>query len=388
MEVSRAFRIAVATLSIATLSVLSSAQPGQNCYDPAARKAAPRPGDSFLDFTLKRINPAGQDYGKCLEEGRALLLHESLRNGYFWSNLVALSLLGCLLLVIIYQHRLQTRRDWTAAQIVAEYEQALARSNAQVDEVTKSNHGLNDALAAIREPALRSTLKPQNSVQRTSSTATEGRAPRSQPASPPPRATPVKPAIERGANIGAATGSAPQLAPSKLDADIVARINLLEQQLAYAQEENKQLRQRVAEGDRRLEPEQQGIFNSRGHRPRHKGRPTIARDQRSLRRPPQGMLDKFEPGGESGPIEDATEREERRNQLPTDEKELALESARLADLCQYFSQEKMDIPADLLDRIGRLSRLEPGERVRELLSVNQALMEYLNRSGSGPQLWQ
>ena len=48
----------------------------------------------------------------------------------------------------------------------------------------------------------------------------------------------------------------------------------------------------------------------------------------------------------------------------------------------------MDVPADLVDRIASLSRLQPGERVRELLSINQALMEYLNRVGSGPQLWQ
>ncbi|HYL12354.1 MAG TPA: hypothetical protein VEV41_04935 [Terriglobales bacterium] len=387
MAVSRAIRIAMAALSIAALSVLLSAQAGQNTYDPASGKAPSRSQNSFLDFTLKRINPAGQDYGKCFEEGRALLLDESVRNGYFWSNLVALSLLGCLLLIIMYQHRLQTRRDWAAARIVAEYEQALARSHAQVDQVTKSNHGLNDALAAIREPALRSTLKHQNSAQRTSSIATEDRAPRPQPASPPPRATPVKPAIERGANIGVATGSAPQMAPSKLEADIVARINLLEQQLAYAQEENKQLRQRVAEGDRRLEPEQQGVTNSRGHRPPQKGRTTMSGDQRSSRKPRQGMLNKFEPAGESGPIEDPTEREQRLNQLPAGEKDLARESARLADLCQYFSEEKMDIPADLVDRIGTLSRLEPGERVRELLSINQALMEYLNRVGSGPQLW-
>jgi hypothetical protein len=53
------------------------------------------------------------------------------------------------------------------------------------------------------------------------------------------------------------------MAPAKLDADIVARVNLLEQQLAYAQEENKQLRQRVAEGEQRLKPEQQGIANKR-----------------------------------------------------------------------------------------------------------------------------
>lgn len=114
----------------------------------------------------------------------------------------------------------------------------------------------------------------------------------------------------------------------------------------------------------------------------------MTRDEASLRKPRQGMLNKFERGGESGPIEDPTEREERVNQLPPKERELALESARLADLCHYLSQEKMDIPRDLLDRIGMLSRLQPGERVRELLSINQALMEYLNRVGSGPQLWQ
>ncbi len=111
-------------------------------------------------------------------------------------------------------------------------------------------------------------------------------------------------------------------------------------------------------------------------------------NERSLRKAREGMLDKFEPGSESGPVEDATQRELRINQLPPDEKELALESARLADLCQYFSQEKVDIPADLLDRIGRLPRLQPGERIPELLSINQALMEHLNRVGSGPQLWQ
>lgn len=81
-------------------------------------------------------------------------------------------------------------------------------------------------------------------------------------------------------------------------------------------------------------------------------------NERSLRKAREGMLYKYEPAGESGPIEDATEREVRLNQLPPDEKELALESARLADLCQYFSQKKVDIPADLLDRIGALSRLQ------------------------------
>lgn len=111
-------------------------------------------------------------------------------------------------------------------------------------------------------------------------------------------------------------------------------------------------------------------------------------DETSVEKPRQGMLDKFETGNESGPIEDRAEREQRLNQLPPGERELAHENARLADLCQYFSQQKIDMPADILDRIGRLSKCGPQGRLRELASINQALMDYLNRVGSGPQLWQ
>jgi len=111
-------------------------------------------------------------------------------------------------------------------------------------------------------------------------------------------------------------------------------------------------------------------------------------DKTTVEKPRQGMLDKFETGSESGPIEDRNEREQRLNQLLPGQRELALENARLGDLCQYLSQEKMDIPADILDRIGRLSKCAPQERIRELASINQALMEFLNQVGSGPQLWQ
>lgn len=111
-------------------------------------------------------------------------------------------------------------------------------------------------------------------------------------------------------------------------------------------------------------------------------------NEKSTDKPPRGMLDKFETGCEFGPIEKCTERERRLNQLPPEQKELAHESARLADLCQCFSREKMDIPADILQLIGRLSKCGPQQRIRELASINQALIEYLNRTGSGSQLRQ
>jgi hypothetical protein len=252
MDVRGASRIAVTAFLMAALSLLSSGQSRPATYDPAAGKAA-KPQEGFVDFTLKRINPADHDYGQCLDVGRALLLDESVRKGYFWSNLVALSLLGCLFLIIVFQYRLQARRDWNVARIVGQYEQALARSHAQLEQVTKSNHGLNNALAAIKESGLRPTSQSRESSHRVSSIVVEGRASKPQnTAVSPSRVASRKPAAEESSGI-----SMPQMAPIKADGDIIVRLNSLEQQLAYAQEDNKRLRQRLAEGDRRIELEQQ-----------------------------------------------------------------------------------------------------------------------------------
>ena len=91
-----------------------------------------------------------------------------------------------------------------------------------------------------------------------------------------------------------------------------------------------------------------------------------------------GTLNRFEPARDLGPIEDRNEYEQRIDALPKDQKELAQESTRLADLCQYFSAKKIDIPPRLVERVSSLGRLAIPERIRVLKEVNKALMEYLN----------
>ena len=98
----------------------------------------------------------------------------------------------------------------------------------------------------------------------------------------------------------------------------------------------------------------------------------------------EGVLDKFEPGGPLGPMEDRHEYEKRLNSLPDAEKELAEESTRLADICQYFSRQKMDIPAQFLEQIGRLAALTIAARVCMLKEINRGLMEFLNDVDQGP----
>lgn len=100
------------------------------------------------------------------------------------------------------------------------------------------------------------------------------------------------------------------------------------------------------------------------------------------------MPNRFDTGGELGPIESREVRGVRLRRLPLEKSELAEESARLADLCQYFSTKRMDIPPQILDQLGGLSRLPIPDRIRALKDINQALMEYLDRVGEDPQLRQ
>ena len=78
----------------------------------------------------------------------------------------------------------------------------------------------------------------------------------------------------------------------------------------------------------------------------------------------KGALDRFEPGGDLGPVQDRNQHDERLKSLPAAEKQLTQESARFADLCQYFERQKMEVPVDILDQLGRASRLAIPERVR------------------------
>jgi hypothetical protein len=97
----------------------------------------------------------------------------------------------------------------------------------------------------------------------------------------------------------------------------------------------------------------------------------------------KGALDRFESAGDLGPVEDRNQYDERLNSLPPGENELAHESARFADLCQHFERQRMDIPVEILDQLGRASRLAIPERIEAMKKLNHRLMEYLNDAGNG-----
>ena len=258
MDVSRPYRIVVAGLLLAMLPFRCFPQSRRSGYDPAVQAQSPRQKDGFVDFALKRINPADKDYGQCLDEGRKRLLEETVRNGYFWSNLVALGLLACLFVIIVYQHRVQTCREWTAAEVLAEYEHSLSRANAQVEEATNRNRGLMEVFSALRESVLRSQAPAGEAQDRPAVETVTSRAPSiqaSQVAST--KSNNATSAPGRAARAATATAPANQIGLFKPDVDLIMKLNSLEQQLGRSQDEAKLLRRQLNESDRRLQEEQQ-----------------------------------------------------------------------------------------------------------------------------------
>jgi hypothetical protein len=250
----RAYRIAAAAILVATWGNFLVAQAGHSSYDSAAHSASSKPRDSFLDFTLRRINPADANYGQGLSEDRRMLLEETVRNAYFWSNIVALSVLGWLLIVIIYQQKVHTRREWNTAEIVTQLEQSLTRSRAHLAEASKKNGELKDALAALKEFASRSPSLPAASTERVGSREEKPRMANTQSApSPTPSANPANPTNGSGARSAVGKDQGGQMRLFTPDADFIMKLNSLEQQLAQSREDNKQLRRRMADGDRPLD---------------------------------------------------------------------------------------------------------------------------------------
>jgi hypothetical protein len=243
---------------IALLSLFSVAQSGHPSYDPATHQESLKPRDSFVDSTLKRINPSDADYGECLTESRTMLLEETVKNTYFWSNIVALGLLGCLFIIIVYQHTIQTKREWTAAEMLGQFEQSLARSNANVEEVTKRNRALTESLADLKHSVLHAPPLPSDTADRTPSRPTRSHTvsiPVSATAAP--KGNGAKPIPDQASFVTAAPSPGGQIALFKPEVELVTKVNALEQQLGRSHEMEKVLRRQLNETGRKLQAEQE-----------------------------------------------------------------------------------------------------------------------------------
>lgn len=69
--------------------------------------------------------------------------------------------------------------------------------------------------------------------------------------------------------------------------------------------------------------------------------------------------------------------------LPPMQREFAEEGTRLANLWQYFSEHRMQLPRQIVEQIRELSTLPSAEQIATMRRVNKELMEFLNDVGEG-----
>ena len=254
MGVRGRFLLASLLASLSCAGTSSGAQTSHSKYDPGAVGRPAQHQQSFLDFTLQRINPAGTDYGQCINDGRKFLLSETIDDRYFWSSAVGSGVLVCLFLIIVFQEKRYRRSVWTAAEGLAQYEHALILARREFSEATKRNQELMNSLSVIRK------------------------AEHAFPSEAPARPTPVTPSrvstahkkstetplngnhVEQSQQTAAPVKASPsdgQIRLFNTDGDLVMRINSQEQQIVSFREQVNLLRRQLTDSDRKLRAEQE-----------------------------------------------------------------------------------------------------------------------------------
>jgi hypothetical protein len=257
MDVKGTTSAALALFLATSLSPLCWAQSTRSTYDPAANGRPSKSRQGFVDFTLKRINPSDRDYGQRVDENRKLLLTESIENGYFWSNLVSLGLLGCLFIIVLYQQKRQTRSEWMAADALGQLEHALARAKGQIEEANKRNQGFMESLSALRESALRTHALPTDAPDVNGSASRPRTSTGQKKTTAPPTNGNTKAAPTEPTSVPAKVVTGAQIALFNGDGDLVMKLNSQEQQITAMREQMNLLRRQLTESERKVRVEQE-----------------------------------------------------------------------------------------------------------------------------------
>jgi len=265
MDVNCRSRLAVTGLVLVVLCSVVTAQTGHSRYDPAEQSGPSRRQHGLIDFTLKRINSADKDYGKCLGEGRALLVKETVRNGHFWSNVVALGLLACLFTIIVCQQQTLNRRETSAAEMFTEYEHALTRSRDEVHEITSKNLALAESVSRLRELVLSSQSNSVDTLDQTTARTARSRTLATENKSRDDSKNGAAKPLGNGSRaVRAVAEPAGQIGLFKTEIELIAKVNSLNQQLTRADDEKKELRRQLSETTRRLQAEEEKNVSLKG----------------------------------------------------------------------------------------------------------------------------
>ena len=98
------------------------------------------------------------------------------------------------------------------------------------------------------------------------------------------------------------------------------------------------------------------------------------------------MVERFQAGGDFGPVKDRVEWEKLVASEPPEERELLEELARFVDLWRYLRERKEKLGSAILTSLAQVTKLPVPERVALLKEINIELMKRVGDAGPGAQL--
>jgi len=99
------------------------------------------------------------------------------------------------------------------------------------------------------------------------------------------------------------------------------------------------------------------------------------------------LLQRFQPGGVCGPIDDRNEWTRRVHAHTPERRELLQELTRFADLCRYLKERHQDLGPEILTSLAEVAGMALPDRIQRIRAINQQLMERIPNGGEDPGLW-
>jgi hypothetical protein len=119
----------------------------------ASPHAAHKP-QGFADYALGKINPNDTDYGAALDAGRSTAVMHTIDDLYFWSNVVAITLLSGVTAVSLFHLRAADKKEIIASTLIAQLWNGRVSDRIEIERRTEQYNALVDQHNAVVEREL------------------------------------------------------------------------------------------------------------------------------------------------------------------------------------------------------------------------------------------
>ena len=146
----------------------------------ASQHAAHKP-QGFADYTLGKINPNDADYGASLDAARGTAVMHTIDDLYFWSNVVAITLLSGVTAVFLFHLRAADKKEIIASTLIAQLWNGRVSDRIEIERRTEQYNALVDQHNAVVERELMARAReadretqPASDLNRTVGKITDG----------------------------------------------------------------------------------------------------------------------------------------------------------------------------------------------------------------------